>query len=443
MSLFGWFSKQFVHKKPPTPPSPPALRTVAMVITSTTGAPLPNARILTSPDFHFPPSNGDGYTSAVMPAAQSAVSVQVDLDGYDTYTSTVSLPAGNYQFNIPLTSNRPAHVDPSTFDKRELMRIRGAMWTVRGPWRYGPRPGQPDNITALEFIYSYGDPMTPFVLNDEQQNMLATYKALGYTHVAFGPPCAASYHGQYPDTNFITSPEMFDVWLDWLQMFYDHGLIPVVFLHKDGASFEESFALYDHLIRNNPKAQRLIRLVVPTGWEPAKYEWSSYTWMKFCKWAREVLPDACVLIHTVSDVDAPVGTDTNGDDNGRPNAEGWARVAPYIHGWLVQSSAFEDPDSHGDPNNPQNTNFDNWAGLFDKNKRGSYWDRFHNGYGGWPRFSAWGNEPLYIFAAEFCSYWAYNGNRPYAEGVKWGDRALSVGADGVLDSCSQDVPRTR
>src|SRR5690348_3565013 len=100
------------------------------------------------------------------------------------------------------------HVDPSKFSLRDLAKIRGAMWSVRGPWSYGPRPGSPDNITALEFFFSYGD--DPNNLTDEQKAILATYKSYGYTHCTFGPPDGLSYHGQYPDHDFTTSPEEFD-----------------------------------------------------------------------------------------------------------------------------------------------------------------------------------------------------------------------------------------
>jgi hypothetical protein len=329
---------------------------------------------------------------------------------------------------------------------RQLAAIRGAMWTVRGPWRFGPRPGQPSNITALEYIYSYGDPYNPtalggaFNLNYEQRAMMATYCGDGYTHCTFGPITAQSYHGQYPDFLF-TTPDQFERWLDWVQMFWDHGLAPACFLHPDGASLEQTKALYEPLIRNNPRAQRLMRVIVPSGWEPAKYEWSSQTWAAFMQWGHDILPHALILLHTVPDVDAPGGTDARGDDNGAPggNAGVWGRVVPYIHGWLNQASSFGNAGEHGDPNHPQNTNYDNWAALFNRNVRGSYYDRFHNGYAGWPTTSLWGDEPIYIYAGEFCAFWNYWDNRPYEEGVAWGDRAVSVGADGYLDSGSVPV----
>jgi hypothetical protein len=335
--------------------------------------------------------------------------------------------------------------DPATVSLRTIAAIRGAMWTVRGPWRYGPRPGQPTNMTALEYIYSYGDPYHPhnlggaFNLNEEQQAMMAAYCGEGYTHCCFGPVTAQSYRGHYPDF-FFDNPTTFDAWLDWLEMFWNHNIIPICFLHPDNWDLTQTRALYDPLIKNNPRAQKLIRCTVPSGWEPAYYNWSAATWASYQKWGHEILPNAVILLHTVPDVDCPGGTDAAGDDNGRGNDKVWWDIAPYIHGWLHQASSFEDPDTHGDPNHPANSNYDNWAALFDQTDEKSFWNRFHNGYAGWPTVSLWGDEPIYLLSGEFCSYWNYHNDRPYTEGCAWGDRSVSVGADGYLDSGIEAVP---
>jgi type VI secretion system secreted protein VgrG len=324
-------------------------------------------------------------------------------------------------------------VDPSGISLRTLARIRGAMWTVPGPWPYGPRPGAPNNITALEYIYSYPP--------DIQQQMIDTYKSHGYTHCCIGPINAQSYHGMYPDQNFEGAN--FDKFLDVLQMFWNNGLIPIVFMHPDNGTFNQTVAMYDPIIRGNPRAQKLMRVVVPTGWEPTRYGWSSNTWAKYCQWAHELLPNALILIHTVIDVDAPVGVDENGDDNKNPggNADGWKRVVPHIHGWLVQVAAFAEPNKKGgDSRFPDRTNFENFQMLFSPKDEKSYWSRFHRGYAGWPTNSLWGNEPIKIYAGEYCSYWVFWHGRTYEEGVKWGDAAIAAGADGYLDGGSVDVP---
>jgi hypothetical protein len=355
----------------------------------------------------------------------------------------------------------PTRVDPSAIPLRQIAAIRGAMWTVRGPWKYGPRgpgpafperpdqPRDPTNITALEYLYAYGNPYEPFEpggafnLNDEQQAMLERYCSDGYTHACIGPVTAQSYRGHYPDFLFDT-PSLFESFLDWLECFWVHGLCPIVFLHPDGWNLQQTQDLYEPLIRNNTRAQKLMRCIVPSGWEPAKYEWSSQTWASYMRWGHDILPNALILLHTVPDVDAPGGTDENGDDNGAPggNAGVWERVAPYIHGWLHQASSFENPDEHGDANHPEKSNYDNWADLFSRDCSYGFWQRFHNGYAGWPTNSLWGDdEPIYLYSGEFCSYWEYHNNRPYEEGVGWGDRSVSVGADGYLDSGFKVVPQ--
>jgi hypothetical protein len=75
---------------------------------------------------------------------------------------------------------------------------------------------------------------------------------------------------------------------------------------------------------------------------------------------------------------------------------------PFIHGWLTQSAAFADANGHGDPNHPEKTNFDNWQDNFRCAVSYSYCNRFHNGYAGWPTFSAWGNgKPIRVYAGEY------------------------------------------
>jgi hypothetical protein len=448
MSFWSWLGSLFHNTTPP--PSTPIHKAIGLVV-AFNGTPLVGVKAaLDGVSAPFPPTDATGYAVMDVPISLTASQLTLTVPTFQTYSVHVDLPMENVQLRVgaPRDLARPQdlilpglqslHFDPSGISLRDLAKIRGAMWTVRGPWRFGPRPGSPDNITAMEYIYVYGDPNNASVLTNEQKAMLDTYLAQGYTHVAFGPINAQSYHGQYPDTDF-TSPDMFEKWLDWLQMFWDHGLAPICFLHPDGGSFEDTVAMYDHLIRGNPRAQRLMRIVVPTGWEPVKYEWSSTTWAKFCAWARDLLPNALVLIHTVSDVDAPVGTDANGDDNGRPNGEGWSRVTPHIHGWLIQNGAYSVPPSQ-DPTLAQNfaAQFD--QGALGAQLHGAAW-HFINGVSGWPQGSAWSpTERIYIYNAECTSYEAYWHNIPYSTSTAWGDLAMKSGADGYLDGGTVPVP---
>jgi hypothetical protein len=329
-----------------------------------------------------------------------------------------------------------AHVDPSGIPLADLAAIRGAMWpsgaaATCGGLPFGPRPGAPDNTLATGFITGYSQA--------QQACIIAQLKAWGYTHVVMGPLVDSDgYRGLWAPNDWRGAN--FERFLDAAQQFWDHGLAPIVFLHPDGWSFDRTRDELTPLLQL-PRAQRLLRIVVPHGWEPCRSECSSYTWAAYGQWARQTLPNALALLHTASDVDGPLGTDSRGDDNGRPNAEGWARVAPYFHGWLTQSSAFDTPDAHGDPNHPDKTNFDNWQDSFRCSVAYSYCNRFDNGYAGWPTSSAWGpGKPLRVYAGEYASHWKVWRNRPEAEAVRWGDAAIRAGADGYLDGGSVPVP---
>lgn len=337
-----------------------------------------------------------------------------------------------------LLSGESGHKNPSNYRLTDLAAIRGSMWPQCGPnlsLPVGPRPCvggkpvDPTNIIATDFFADYSP--------KQQLEIIAELKSRGYTHVVMGPLVDSDgYHGIWTPHDWRTE---WDTFLDLVQLFWDHDLAPIVFIHPDGWTLEQTKELTPLLLQ--PRAQQLLRIVVPTGWEPTQYGWSSWTWAAFGQWARETLPKALVLLHTVADTDAPVGTDDLGDDNGRDNAEGWARVAQYFHGWLTQSSAFANPNAHGDPNHPANTNAQNWINLFNPNVSGSYQDRFQNGYAGWPTSSAWGEgHPLRVYAAEWAAYfkfWPLAGPvRTEAEGCTWGDAAINAGADGALDGCT-------
>jgi hypothetical protein len=313
-----------------------------------------------------------------------------------------------------------AHFDPSNIPLDELARIRGAMWTETLNISKGPRPNQPTNIAATNYLFTYPE--------DERQRIVDNLRSLGYTHCVasfdIGAP-DGGYHGIWPSIDYR---QQFDVFLDQLQYMWDNGLAPIVFLHPDNWSLEDTTRELTPFLQQ-PRAQKLIRIIVPSGWEPTKYDWSSQTWTAYAKWGRETLPNALCLIHTVCDVDAPVGTDARGDDNGKDNALGWHRIAPYIHGWLTQTCTYERKDGITDGK----TNFQNWVNLFNPAVRGSYQDRFRNGYAGWPTYSAWGAAPLKVYAAEYLAYWTFWQNAPKEESRTWGNAAMQAGADGYLD----------
>lgn len=307
---------------------------------------------------------------------------------------------------------------------------------------FGNRPNQPDNIIATTYFDNY----TPI----QQEAIARCLKSIGITHVVVGGLIDWwAYHGQYIGHDY-TTPEGFDKFLDIHQWFYDHDLQPVTFIHVDGASFEETKALVDRLIVGNPRAQKLIRIVVMSGWEPAKYEWSSCTWAKYVRLARDALPNALNLIHTVSDVDAPVGTDAlcNDDDktwNPGGNGAGWKRVIDAgLHGWLIQNGPYEAAPT--DPNWTDKAR--EFAAQFKKDGDGALYHgvAWHfGGPGGWTADSAWGpGIPICLYNAESTAYDAYWANRPNEAGrAGWGDLAVASGACGYLDGGTVPVPVRR
>lgn len=338
------------------------------------------------------------------------------------------------------------HVDPAGIPLEQLAAIRGAMWPLGtastcGALPLGPRPGQADNVIATVFITNYSP--------EQQGCIIAELKARGYTHVVMGPLVDSDgYHGIWTPNDW--RGEHFERFLDAIQKFYDAGLKVVVFGKPDGWSLDQFQGEFSGLL-TQPRAQRLIRIFVPMGWEAgAAYEYSSCTWAEAGRWTREVLPSAIVLVHMVADRDAPAGSDErcNDDDhawNPGGNAAAWGRVTPFYHGFLTQSAAFDNPTATGgDREHPELTNFQNWARTFDPSVRGSFRDRFEHGYAGWPRGSAWGQDkPLLVFAGEYSAYWKFWQHRTESEGVAWGDRAMASGAAGYLDSGSVAVPVAR
>lgn len=305
-----------------------------------------------------------------------------------------------------------ARVDPATIPLGELARIRGAMWSARLDLPFGPRPGRADNIIATTYFDSYSPA--------HQTGIIAALKARRYTHVVVGPIVdVGGYHHQFRPHDWRGA--QFDRFLDQLQMFWDNGLVPVMFIHPDGWTFERTRDELTPLLRQ-PRAQRLIRVAVPTGWEPTRHGWSSCTWAAFGQWARQTLPNALILIHTVSDADAPAGSDARCRD--AESASAWARVAPYLHGWLIQNGPYPTAPG-GSPQLAQR-----FAAQFEAS------NPTHD--------SAWGRGiPILRYAGEQTAYTTYWKNLPEEASRAWGDLAIASGADGYLDGGTVEVPRRR
>ena len=324
----------------------------------------------------------------------------------------------------------PQNVDPSNIPLTELAKVCGAMWSSRWSGRYGPRPGQPDNILAMDYYESY-EPA-------ERQQMRDIYTTgRPYTHAVTGPLVDEGYHGQYPAVSIVSQVD-FDRYLDCMQEWWDHPrrIIPVHFVTPNAwseAQLEQLWPLY-----RQPRAQQLLRVVV-LGWEPTDYGWPNAEWVRRLKKMSEVFPNALWLVHTWTEIDAMVG---GSDDpvvqraqQSGTWAEAWANIVPYLHGWLMQVGPYQTAPS-ADP-----TLAGNFEALFRPRVSGSMWQRFHLGYAGWPTFSAWGaSTPLKVYNAECTAYTSYWRNLPEASAQAWGDLAMQSGSDGFLDGGTVSVP---
>lgn len=318
---------------------------------------------------------------------------------------------------LALLADTEMALPPATYE--QLARIRGAMWTARlQGLPYGPRPFAADNCICIDYFEAY---------NDEQRNRIiqAYVKDRGYTHAPMGPMVDPGYHGQLPTSDYrkdaapyftaarqlewagcrvvhFVRPDRGTAGLDWTTDDLDRELGPV-------------FSRYRDMMR-----------IVCLGWEPGpQYYYDNAWWVSMCQWMARTFPNAIRLIHMTSDTDAPVGGDD--DKKGITNGQGWANVAPYIHGFLAQYGGYV---SGVDPVPSQQFIANFLAALQDLKHR------FETGGpdGTWPTSSAWGKgRPIRVYAGEYAAYGDYWKNFPEDQSQMLGQLALSIGADGFFD----------
>lgn len=294
-----------------------------------------------------------------------------------------------------------------------LRAIKGAIWPTRSAVQFGPRPGQPDNITDTGC-----ENYTPTDLATAK-SATATRR---YTHVQVGPFIDPGYHGEYPPVDFRINA---DAVLAWLEGWWTAGFAVVAFIGPDNWTTADMEMLEP--IFTQPRWQAVLKMIVPYGWEPSK-DTSNADFVARFRWARRIFPNALQYIHLASDFDAPGNNEdfTPGQSGYIGYAEAWARVVPYLTGFLIQNGPYGvAPDD--DP-----TLKKNFGDQFRADVRGSLRNRFVNGYAGWPTFSANGGS-LDLVAAEQTSYYAYWNNLPETISQAWGHVAMANGADGFFD----------
>lgn len=446
--------------QPPTPPVvvvPPAAETLAFDVVACRGPFKDNycdgpavavfkIHTGTNPDTYLTlQGDGNGYAWASGVPNVPDSDITITAPGYEVLAAHISPPtlaATNAKGVHNVWALQSAHVDPSAIPLPTLAAIRGAMWPQTqgacGNLSIGPRPGDPTNIFATVFLTEYSKAEADCMLRE-------LHEVRGYTTAVAGPLVDSDgYHGVWQPNDWRTK---WDAFLDMLQVLWDAHLAPVVFLHPDGWTFEQTRDQLTPLLLQ-PRAQRLIRIAVGSGWEPAGYDWSSCTWTLYAQWVRTTLPNALSLIHNQakddgSPYDAPVGTDKLCDDNGKPNGAGWTRIAPYLHGFLIQYGPFS-----GKPTDAANVATARaFAAQYTPNgvgadEHGFRW-HFVNGEAGWPQGSAWGQTvPLMLYYGEGTAYNRFWRGMQEADGLLWGDLAMQGGADGYLDGGTVPVPVT-
>lgn len=328
--------------------------------------------------------------------------------------TTVAWPTPTVRPNVPLET---------------LARIRGAMWTQRLNLPMGPFPDQPTNINAMDFYELYGP--------DDRKRMIEKTLADGYTHAVTGPFFdAGGYHGKWPAQTSLDQAR-WDRYLDAMEEWRDAGITPVHFVKPDNWTLQTVREQLEPFYRQ-PRAIDLLPILVPAGWEPTQYGWSTRTWGAFFDWAADVNPHALILAHSVADVDALKGTDALYNDEPETNGQSWSYVAPKLHGWLIQLGGYVGiaPD---DPQRAQKIAAwrVNLAAYFQDLDR-----RFRHGYAGWPTGSRFGpHVPLKLYYGEggsFAFFWSPNISEQ--EVRAFGDIAVAHGADGYLDGGTVAVP---
>lgn len=299
------------------------------------------------------------------------------------------------------------------------------MWTARGPFPFGPRPGQPDNLLCIDYLECF--------TAEERREAIAAYGPASprrLTHSPIGPIVDPGYHGQLPATDWRDPALFSSVYLNTVRELEAARMCAIHFLRPDEGVAGLAWTVED-LDRElgplfaRPDAQALMRFVC-LGWEPGgKYYYNNDWWISMCVWMARTFPKAIRVIHKPADQDSPVGQDD--DRRGISNGQGWANVAPYIHGTLEQYGGYCD----GDDPIASPTFVDEFGKA-----QADLIRRFTTGGpdGDWPTSSAWGEgKRLKVYAGEYAAYGNYWKGFPESESVRLGAAAMAAGSDGFFD----------
>ena len=292
--------------------------------------------------------------------------------------------------------------------------------TTLAPVPCGPRPGAADNAV---FTAQYDSSCWTAADRTLARDAL---RAHGYTHWPIGPLVQNGYHDQYPDSDWLSNPDGF---LDNVEELWNNGLYPAIFLLPDTGLCADGSSIDRDCVETtltpiytSARFQSLARVVV-LAWEPS---YSADDWQWGVQWMARVFPNALRYIHFPSGHGAP-GRGEEMEPNGpyANEAAMWEPVAPYIHGFLMQSTSTFGGET-GDGRTPED------QFVYDL---GDFVRRFRDGYAGWPTAGA-GGAPIDVVAFEYASYYCNADSSQgsptdvAARAITWGQ--LAQGVDGVV-----------
>lgn len=301
----------------------------------------------------------------------------------------------------------------SSWDPQVLRKIRGSMFTVPGNVPYGPVISFPGGVMGDYDDATYND-------------CISRYLDRGYTHAPMGAYVLYPYHDSTPRHTLEDFLRNHDYIAERIERALDRGITGIHFLSPDNWTLEQ-MKVFEPVFTSD-RWQRIVRMVVPKGYEPS-IDTPNSNYVAFLSWAQGIFPKALRYIHMVSNFDAPGNNDdlTPGTPSYIGNEGCWHRVAPYLHGWLVQNGPFMKPEDTP-------LDFKNFGDQFRSDVHGSLRQRFDSGYAGWPTHSAWGpNEGLDLIAGEYCSFSSWWWGLAESDAQRWGDNALNNQADGAFD----------
>lgn len=381
-------------------------------------------------------TNADGYVYTIQATAKYQVTVTAD--GYVSVQTSYDVTAWDCDTPIGLTA---AHVDPVSIPRAKLLAFRGSLFTVTGDCQLPMFLDNGQRVPVLPFAPLWATAA-------QRQCTYDAWKKRGYTHGVEGPGIDPGYHNQTPSVDMRADGGA--AWMDQLEEAFDQGFVPIVVAVPDhygpDKSWQEHIWAIDELrelepIYRSPRFQRLARVVM-LCWECQgdKYGWPNTKYIEYGAWLKSVFPNAVRVLHTIADIEVPVGAgdelDTAhchglGPDRCLTGGQAWTRVAPFFDVWFEQSSALFEPDHVADNGAPDGQN---WLHLlWDQSNPGSLVRRFRDGSNGYP-------TSILPVPAEYKSYLVWWRGETEDEARRWGDRAVAVGACCYMDGGSVPVP---